>query len=69
MTANSKSDHSERAWSPITRALPKRVAACDVFIDVPHNPWAGTYCKLTAGHTGDHSAHYPAASDEEQAGG
>jgi hypothetical protein len=32
---------------------------CDVYIEVPADPWAGTYCKLLAGHEGKHSAHYP----------
>lgn len=30
---------------------------CDHYIE--GEPWAGTYCKLPAGHGGQHSAHYP----------
>ena len=32
---------------------------CDHFIEVESDPFAGTYCKLRAGHAGEHSAHYP----------
>jgi hypothetical protein len=32
---------------------------CEEFIEVNADPWAGTYCKLLAGHDGAHSAHYP----------
>lgn len=32
---------------------------CEEFIEAGGDPWAGTYCKLRAGHAGDHSAHYP----------
>lgn len=39
---------------------------CEEFIDFPDDPWAGTYCKLLAGHAGPCSAHYPLAVDERQ---
>lgn len=31
---------------------------CDHFIDGAVDPWGGTYCKLLAGHEGEHSPHY-----------
>lgn len=37
---------------------------CDRFIDVPDDPWAGTYCKLRAGHRGDCSPHYMPTAGE-----
>lgn len=40
---------------------------CDHYIEVEGDVWAGTYCKLPAGHDGDHSAHYPGALDQKQA--
>lgn len=35
------------------------VRFCNEFIDSGGDGWGGTYCKLPAGHRGDHSAHYP----------
>lgn len=31
---------------------------CDHFIE-SEDPWGGCYCKLRAGHEGEHSQHYP----------
>jgi hypothetical protein len=38
---------------------------CGYFIEVAGDPYAGTYCKLLAGHDGAHSAHYPAEPEPE----
>lgn len=35
---------------------------CEHFIEIKGDFWAGTYCKLRAGHDGAHSAHYPVES-------
>jgi len=47
--------------SPYIEKQHRDPALCDHFIEVDDDPWAGTYCKLPAGHDGPHSAHYPAA--------
>lgn len=36
---------------------------CEEFVAVSRDPWAGAYCKLPAGHEGDHSPHYPRAAN------
>lgn len=41
-------------------------AFCEEFLEVASDPWAGTYCKLPAGHAGTHSAHYPAEPNYEK---
>lgn len=66
---NPMTDHSElrqgSTWDTAdSNPVPGRDTApgcCDHFIEIPDNPWAGTYCKLLAGHWGKHSAHYHAA--------
>ena len=40
------------------RGEPCPTRMCDHYIEVPGDPWAGTYCKLLAGHDGEHSPHY-----------
>lgn len=37
----------------------RRFCFCDVYIDNAIDAFAGTYCKLPAGHAGEHSPHYP----------
>ena len=39
------------------------ISLCDEFVEVGGDPWAGTYCKLPAGHDGDHSPLYDDEAD------
>lgn len=41
-----------------------RVGFCDQYVDCEADAWAGTYCKLAAGHDGPCSAHYPEAGPD-----
>ncbi len=60
----------DRGWPPRTCGRCEGVgnirrprSFCDAFIEHPSDPHGSTFCKLLAGHDGDHSAHYPAAAD------
>lgn len=44
-----------------------RPGFCEHFIE--SGEWGGTYCKLLAGHDGEHSAHYPPESSQQAEGG
>ena len=52
---------------PSVRRNREMFGLCDHFIALA-DPWAGTFCKLRAGHDGEHEPHYPVRGAPPAAG-